>query len=221
MCPTGILSTCRHIYHEASNVLYRLHSAKFNVNRKAGAFGYQLQDIDAAPFIGFRQLDITTNGNSRWLYIEYGKGKKGSLGYMLSNWADMLFAALQSTDPAISRTINLMFRLDDWSFDDEGKLYEEEDEIDEYSAKACWFRVQAASAVQEMRQDLQSRLLAIALTATSNVEASYPFVSVQRHSAYSISIDNSMQVGQKVGVKMINCKSQALEFDLHLADRDD
>ncbi|QDS75121.1 hypothetical protein FKW77_007457 [Venturia effusa] len=216
ICPTGILSTCRHIYHEASNVLYRLYPGLLYVNPNARAFGYQLQGIDAAPLVGFRHLDISIRANPRWLHIEYGQGKKGTLGIMLSNWADMLVAGLQHADPSISRTINLEFSVSCWPRP--SARLSKYDEVNESWAKVCWFRTQTAEALRQMRQTLQSRIPDIALTITSNVETSYSFLRVDRRSAYELSIDildpyNS----RKVSMMMGNCKSQILTIDLSAA----
>ncbi|TID15095.1 hypothetical protein E2P81_ATG08171 [Venturia nashicola] len=187
LCSTAILSTCRQIHQEASNVLYRQHPAKLIVNQKAAKFGYKLQSIDVAASTGFTRLDVDISVNSDWLYIEYGQKRQGTLGHLLSTWVDRLVSALQPTNSGGSRTINMNVRLSGWL----GNSINYFDDVDELLAKTCWFRVQIAAAVQEMRQDLHTRLPAIEFTITSDVEAIYPWLRVVRESAFKLQFHHS------------------------------
>lgn len=206
ICPTAILSTCRQIHAEASSVLYRLRSAKIIVNRKATKLGYNLQSIDVAACNGFTRLDMDITVSCKWLYIEYGQKKKGhTLGHMLSNWVDMLVSALNFITSGGSRTINLHFRSKGWlscAADLHSYTYPDED-----WAKVCWFRTQATAAVVEMRQDLQTRLPAIAFTITSNVEIEYPWLRVTRESALRLKFEQL--VARRI-VQMSMDKSEVL-----------
>lgn len=209
-CSTAILSTCRQIHQEASNLLYRLHSAKIIVNQKATKLGNQFKSIDVAASTGFTRLDIDIFVDSSWLYIEYGQKKTGTLGHMLSSWADMLVSALQSTNTGGSRTINMNICLDGW-YRGRNTVRRMDDSINQDWAKICWFRVQTAAALQEMRQDLQSRLPVIAFTITSEVEVEYSWLRVVRESALKLSC---YQSSARICAHMSMAQNGALHIEI-------
>lgn len=171
--PTNILGTCQQIYYEARSVLYRMRPAQISVGSWI-RYTFLLDPIDVAPLTSARKLEIQIEAMTEDGPVEYRQKRKGSIGDMLTNYAD----ALIGSPAGPRRAIRLKFMVSR-----KGTKPKAEDQKQKHDVSwlsETWHWAQAAEVVKAMRADLKERAPAMNLTLTSNVEGKIPKVKTTR-----------------------------------------
>ncbi|QDS74197.1 hypothetical protein FKW77_002155 [Venturia effusa] len=142
-------------------------TGKEEEEQKSQDRGYRLKNYDIQPFLGFRKLHLVIQNHTPLHAFSYGDAQKGSLGYMVSEWVNMLVEQYHTQpSPTFEKQIHLEFRLDGrdtflvqqfWTGTDAGR-------------ELLWFTVQARHVVLKMREELEVRSPNCNVVLTSNVE---------------------------------------------------
>ncbi|RDI78920.1 hypothetical protein Vi05172_g11013 [Venturia inaequalis] len=190
----SIVLTCKQIYAEAIQVLYRKCTVNLFVQWHPGTevyldkiqgFGHGLDENDNLAFQKFRKVSIHINC-FKGMYAEYGQGAQGTIGYMFSDLASKIIAQIDSVRS--KKVVHFEFasewaprhREDNLHLDANQKM-----KLGFWTDK-LWIRVQLAELVKRMRAELDSALGQDTVILTSNVESNVAQIDTLRLSATEI-----------------------------------
>ncbi|QDS75122.1 hypothetical protein FKW77_007468 [Venturia effusa] len=178
---TEMIRTCQQIYHEVTSFLYRTRPVEISpigshTDTTPLEYIYVFDQIDIAPFTQARQLLVEFDYDGSWKLepIRYGRGRKGSPGKLLSEYANAL---VMSQVSAARREIRLRFGTGYRGYKPKVGA-----ETTSYGMRNLWKWVQTAAAVKAMREDIKKRAPAMTnLKITSNVESRIPKMKTNRY----------------------------------------
>lgn len=161
-----ILLTSRQVYHEASNVLYKIGKLHFGTSSptRRNVQKIDLTGVDLVPLTSFCQVHIECGIYD--CHVEYGKSSVNGAGKKLARMVDALGKAQKESSGALSRKLHLKFEsMNTWY----NRSFERIMSSSQLSFRTTiWYYIQLLAAVGEMRNKLA--VLSFGTILTTNLD---------------------------------------------------